>query len=142
MRIEANLATCLELLRYDAKAGKLYWRVRDVERFKSYENRDALHSCNQWNSRYAGHEAGTLRNGYIIISIFEVRYLAHRIIWFIETGEWPADPLDHVNGKRADNRKCNLREVTNAENMRNTKVFKNNTSGTIGVYKDSRNGHW
>jgi hypothetical protein len=42
--------------------------------------------------------------------------------------------VDHVNGDRLDNRKCNLRVATMEQNSHNSTLRKNNTSGFKGVY--------
>jgi hypothetical protein len=41
--------------------------------------------------------------------------------------------VDHVNHDGLDNRKCNLRSCTHSQNKKNSFVYKNNTSGFIGV---------
>lgn len=49
--------------------------------------------------------------------------------------------VDHINGCKTDNRKCNLRIVTPSFNLRNVRMRSNNTSGINGVSK-ARNGKW
>jgi len=43
--------------------------------------------------------------------------------------------VDHINHDGLDNRKCNLRVVTHAENMRNTRLRTDSSTGYKGVQK-------
>jgi len=43
--------------------------------------------------------------------------------------------IDHINGNKLDNRKCNLRICTSKQNAMNTKVAKSNELGILGVSK-------
>ena len=81
-----------------------------------------------------GKRAGkTDLRGYRHIKLMGRSYLAHRLAWLYVMGEWPVDQIDHINGDRADNRFCNLRLATHAQNMQNRAIGKNNTSGFMGV---------
>ena len=47
-------------------------------------------------------------------------------------GEW-IDEVDHIEGTRNDNRLAKLRDGSNGQNRKNTKLPRNNTSGAIGI---------
>ena len=49
---------------------------------------------------------------------------------------------DHSNGNTLDNRECNLRSCTTAENNMNSKPPSNNTSGYKGVSFSKRDNKW
>lgn len=83
----------------------------------------------------AGSIAGTLAtNGYILIYIDGIPYMAHRLAWFYMTGEWPKEEIDHKNNIRDSNEWENLREATRVENIANSPKFSTNNSGYKGVY--------
>jgi hypothetical protein len=52
------------------------------------------------------------------------------------------DVVDHINGNKLDNRKSNLRIVTQAKNMMNKSSHKNATSKYIGVNWDKNTKSW
>lgn len=55
---------------------------------------------------------------------------------------FPNCHIDHINHNPQDNRKCNLRLVTREQNQANTKLRKDNTSGTKCVYFSNTRGCW
>ena len=73
--------------------------------------------------------------GYLILRVNNKPYLAHRIIWFLETGKFPKNFIDHINGDKLDNRRKNLREATNRQNQYNSSIHSHNKSGFKGVSK-------
>lgn len=126
-----------QLLRYDPATGKLFWRERPREWFKSDR------AFNAHNARDAGKEAFvTLHHeGYFRSMIYGRFYPAHRVIWAMQHDEWP-DQVDHINGDRQDNRLVNLRHVSHSENMQNKRIYSNNTSGHVGVFFNEQRRKW
>lgn len=69
-------------------------------------------------------------------------YAAHRIIWALVYGSFPDSFIDHINGKKSDNRIANLRLATDSQNKTNVGKRKHNTSGEKGVSWDRENKKW
>ena len=62
----------------------------------------------------------------------------HRIVIKAKQGEI----VDHINGNKLDNRKCNLRICTKSQNCQNRKISKLNKSGFNGVSWNVNNRKW
>lgn len=50
--------------------------------------------------------------------------------------------VDHINRNPLDNRKSNLRLVTRSQNIQNTKIRTDNSSGVRGVFYDKSSNKW
>ena len=96
-----------------------------------------------WNNKFAGKEAFTYLNkiGYYESTILGKFYHAHKIIMIYQIGEWVGE-IDHINHDRKDNRWSNLRVVSHKENQRNQSMFRNNTSGYVGVHWNKGMKKW
>ncbi|MDQ4421461.1 HNH endonuclease [Sphingobium sp. DEHP117] len=132
-----------EIIAYDPETGVLTWLPRKPEYFIDGKHSSA-HRAGVWNARYAGKPAlaSRERQGYGHGDILAKRYKAHRVAWAIHYGFWPETGIDQINGNRADNRILNLRLATMAENMKNQRFSKANTSGVMGVSWASHRGKW
>lgn len=78
---------------------------------------------------------------YLVVRIQGIKYVLHRIIWKMVTGEDP-EVIDHVNGIGTDNRWSNLRNVNKIANQRNCKSRADNKSGKTGVGWHKPSGKW
>lgn len=132
-----------QLMTYDPETGKLFWAQRGAEWFTDGTRHTAEVQARIWNTKYADKEAFTPTNGtsYHTGAVLGKMLLAHRIAWAITHGRWPDHFIDHINGVRSDNRLCNLREATPAENSRNSDIPMGK-SGVRGVRFDRRHGRW
>lgn len=123
-----------ERLSYDPDTGVFTWN--------RCENR-----TNAWNARFSGKTTGhvdTLSSGYKMVQIGIDRklYVAARLAWLYMTGSWPDGDIDHVDHDSTNNQFANLREVTHTENMQNKPKYRNNKSGTSGVFWHERDRRW
>lgn len=98
------------------------------------------------NGLKAGTVAGCRQSGrviYLVIKIKQRLYMCHRLAWLYMTGAFPSGVIDHINGNGTDNRFCNLRDVSNCQNLQATlKPPRNNTSGFKGAYWSKKQGKW
>lgn len=123
-----------QIVDYDKNTGVFTWKRRPFEHFKTKR------AFATYNSRFAGRPAGTKHickkndtNTYLRIKIGDRPRPAHRLVFLWMYNRWPEEQVDHINRNGLDNRLCNLREVTPRENMRNKRLYKNNSTGECGV---------
>lgn len=108
-----------EYLDYNKETGSFVWKVSIK------------------GSRGIGKEAGTLTaKGYKDVCIKGKKYGLHRLAFLFEEGVVPKC-VDHKNGRKADNRWCNLRAATYSENGYNYRGTGSKT-GFKNVYYDAR----
>jgi hypothetical protein len=115
-----------DVLRYEPDTSKFFWLMARPRKTR------------------AGDPAGHLnKKGYIEIRYNHITYQAHRIAWYLHTGQDPYPlGLDHVNGERADNRINNLRLATPAQNAKNMRKREGTTSTYKGVSWHRKSGKW
>jgi hypothetical protein len=124
-----------EMFTYCSETGNLIWKERPLSHFKLER------TMNIFNNMYAGKPVGaTYKNGYKYFDIKEDRYLVHRVIWKLHSGNDPEGIIDHIDRDNTNNRIENLRDVSFAVNGQNRASLRN-TSGEIGVNK-TRGGKW
>jgi len=112
-------------LSYDKSTGLFTWLISSNGRIK------------------VGDIAGTLtKKGYIHIGLSGKIHKAHRLAWLYVYGEIPTNTIDHIDGNQLNNKIKNLRNVTHSQNLKNTKMYKHNTSGFCGVYWKEQNKKW
>lgn len=92
----------------------------------------------------AGDLAGTPdpNRRYWRLRVFGKMHRAHKLVWLLNTKEWPAKNIDHKDGDPENNTFDNLRLCTQRENSQNRKKSSNNTSGFLGVHWSKQQNKW
>ena len=115
-----TLEEAYEFFTYDPETGELRNRIKRHYRALAGELAGVVHK---------GH-------GYIVVKVRQKGYLAHRIVWLMQTGEWPESDIDHKDLDRSNNRWVNLRLALGGGNCQNRAIQCNNTSGVKNVSFD------
>lgn len=124
---DLTAARLRELLDYNPATGVFRWRIQTSRRIA------------------VGAAAGCTHKtiGYVFIRVDGRLYLAHRLAVLHVTGEWPADMIDHRDGRRDNNVWTNLRAADNRLNMQNQRGPRGATSsGILSVDWFEQTGKW
>lgn len=89
-----------------------------------------------------GKAAGKNKAGYCILSLCRRQIYAHRAAMMLNSGEWPIDLVDHINGDKSDNRASNLRSANKSQNGANAHFRARSKSQMKGVYYQSNTTKW
>jgi hypothetical protein len=118
-------------------------QARVKELFDYRADGELIRKVNKSGGATAGDVAGSINKvGYKVTRVDWALYLNHRLVWLWHFGYFPEHDLDHIDRNRLNNRVENLREVNQTCNMRNAKLFNNNSSGITGVYWYKPGNKW
>lgn len=112
-------------LAYAPNEGAFYWLVD-----------------NQHPKARKGMQAGRINAlGRAQIGFAKKQLFVHKLVWLFETGVWPTEMIDHINGNPLDNRFKNLRLSSHTLNGQNQKAYrpKNKSAKLLGVSWHKRN---
>lgn len=121
-----NIEKMQNFIDYDPSTGRMIWKKVLGNRTKP-------------GSICGGNIDG---KGYGRVCFEGKQYRAHRVAWALHYGKEPMGVIDHINGDKLDNRISNLRDVTQQENVFNSKLGKNNSSRITGVVWHKKAEKW
>lgn len=104
---------------YTAKGETFFFDAADFDKVKKY--------C--WRKN---------EEGYIVSTVNRRNFYFHRLIMNASENE----VVDHINHDTTDNRKSNLRCVSQSQNMQNARNSRRNVNGVKGVNWDKKWGMW
>ena len=100
----------------------------------TYQNGNLYRKISNSNRVKVGEQVGWLDGkGYLSVSIGSCSLKLHRAIFLMHHGFLPKY-IDHIDGNPLNNKIENLREANRQQNMYNSKLRKNNTSGIKNVF--------
>jgi hypothetical protein len=77
----------------------------------------------RYGTRPAGSPVGREgMDGYVKVRFGGRLWSAHRVVWLLTHGEWPAAHLDHKDGCKTNNHPTNLRLCNYSTNQQNSRV--------------------
>ncbi|OBS54011.1 hypothetical protein A8B73_02855 [Methylosinus sp. 3S-1] len=131
------------LFECDCTRGKLIFRPRAVDEFKSSPRMSAENAAKAFNALRSGKPAGHPDGGRVRLYVDGRRYWLARVLWRMCKNEDPGDALiDHADGATGNNCELNLRKASGAQNAHNRGLSARNTSGFAGVHFEKFTGRW
>ena len=110
-----------EILDYDSETGIFTWKI-------------GRRKCKK--DSIAGSLTG---EGYWQIKIDNKLYLSHRLVFLYVDGYLPENKIDHIDRNKLNNRRNNLREVSQTCNTRNCNIYKNKA---VRLFRFKQSNGW
>lgn len=126
---------------FEYSNGDLYWKYVPIELQIEMGVAKTVGGAKRRNLKLVGKVAGTVCGNYKVVEIFKEKFMCHRIMLKM-VYNCEGEVVDHIDGDTLNNCVENLRWVSSQGNARNTKLYKHNTSGTMGVAYLSRTKRW
>lgn len=98
----------------------------------------AMEFPNVWYANFTREVNSFYVKGSLNVDLKRRKFYLHR--WLLNP--MPDLKIDHINHDTLNNQRNNLRICSNAENMRNTAMNYNNTSGALGVRLTPNQKKW
>jgi hypothetical protein len=108
---------------FEYREGNLYWK-NHIQKARNGKKAGHLHSSK-----------------YTRIKINYKIYKAHQLIFMMFNGFFPK-MIDHIDGNPKNNKIENLRETTAVQNLYNSKIRNDNSSGTKGICWNKKQKKW
>ena len=112
-----ELAYCM--VGYTQEGKEFYFDKEDYDKIKSH----------YWSINNLGYVQSVIKGKITLFHRFVLNPPKNKVI-------------DHINHNRNDNRRENLRIVTDKENCENRKITNRNTSGVVGVFWSKAHNKW
>lgn len=81
-------------------------------------------------------------NGYRYVKVDGVKVKTAHCIWVLKKGRLPYGVVDHIDRNPLNEKWNNLRDVSQADNIRNGKIRKDNNTGVKGVKLMPHGRYW
>ena len=122
-----TLEALKDRITYNPATGEFFWNNTPAK--SNYKKGDVI--------------KGTVNfTGYQVIGIDRKIYQAHTLAIYYTTGVYPTTTVDHIDGNILNNAVSNLRLVTRSQNMMNTKLRTDNSTGVKGVHFNKNRGYY
>ena len=89
-----------------------------------------------------GEPAGSIQGtGYLALRVSGRSLSVHHVVWLLTYGEWPEQPIDHIDGNKVNNAPDNLRLSSNSHNQK-AYAKTHGSVGYRGVCLDKNRGKY